>query len=151
MGRTVEAADHAAKIGMGPAGNGCQQGPVGNPGHKGDEGPAGIPACPVRVLHDVVAIVIQTGRMTAGGLALPDNCKDKTLTGKVVAVGPGRYPDNYVTLDAGETYQVARFPMSVSVGDTVCFPSLVGLDVIVYNVKYHMVHEGDILAVIPGK
>lgn len=107
--------------------------------------------CPVKVLHDVVAIIVPTGRMSSGGLALPDNLRDKTLTGKVVAVGPGRYPDNISIQNPSMDVIVDRFPMSVQIGDTVCFPNLVGLDVEVDGVKYHMVHEGDILAVIPGK
>lgn len=122
-------------------GNGCQ----GSTGHDGGKGEAG---CPVEVLHDVVAIVVQKGRTSSGGIALPDNLKDKTLTGKVVAVGPGRYPDDYIPDGADGA---ARFPMSIRVGDTVVFPNLVGLDVVVGGVTYHMVHEGDILARIPGQ
>lgn len=55
---------------------------------------------------------------SAGGIVLPDNAKDKSLKGKVLAVGPGR------VLDSGELG-----PMQVKVRDTVLFGRYVGVEV----------------------
>lgn len=127
----------------------------GKPGDTADESVSLATAandCPIKVLHDVVAIVAEKGRVSSGGIIIPDNCKDRTLTGKVVAIGPGRYPDDYrpqVGVHPDKYGNAAcRFPMSVAVGDTAIFPTMVGLEIEVGGVHYYMVHEGDILAVL---
>ena len=70
--------------------------------------------------------------MTAGGLYIPDNAKEKPQQGTVVAAGPG-------AKDA---------PMEVKVGDTVLYGKYAGTEVTVDNKKYLIVKQSDILATL---
>lgn len=82
-----------------------------------------------------------------GGIYLPDNdpCK-RSQTGRVVAVGPGKWlPDANV-----------RVPMDVKVGDRVLFLMFGGTEVaeggapVQYGGKsYLFLRSGDVLAVLP--
>jgi len=74
---------------------------------------------------------------TAGGIVLPDAAKEKPLTGKVVAVGPGKL------LDSGK-----RGEMSVKKGDTVVFGKYGGSDVKVDDVEYKILRENEILGIV---
>ena len=70
--------------------------------------------------------------MTAGGLYIPDNAKEKPQQGTVVAVGPGSKDE----------------PMEVKVGDAVLYGKYAGTEVTVGDKKYLIVKQSDILAII---
>ena len=70
--------------------------------------------------------------MTAGGLYIPDNAKEKPRQGTIVAVGPGSQDE----------------PMEVKVGETVLYGKYAGTEVTVENKKYLIVKQSDILAVL---
>ena len=70
--------------------------------------------------------------MTAGGLYIPDNAKEKPQQGVIVAVGPGAKDE----------------PMEVKVGDTVIYCKYAGTEVTVENKKYLIVKQSDILAIL---
>ncbi len=70
--------------------------------------------------------------MTAGGLYIPDNAKEKPQQGTIVAVGPGSQDE----------------PMEVKVGETVLYGKYAGTEVTVENKKYLIVKQSDILAVL---
>jgi chaperonin GroES len=70
--------------------------------------------------------------MTAGGLYIPDNAKEKPQQGTVVAVGPGAKDE----------------PMEVKVGETVLYGKYAGTEVTVDNKKYLIVKQSDILAIL---
>ena len=70
--------------------------------------------------------------MTAGGLYIPDNAKEKPQQGTLVAVGPGAKDE----------------PMEVKVGDVVLYGKYAGTEVTVDNVKYLIVKQSDILAIL---
>ena len=70
--------------------------------------------------------------MTAGGLYIPDNAKEKPQQGVIVAVGPGAKDE----------------PMEVKVGDEVLYGKYSGTEVTVDNKKYLIVKQSDILAVL---
>lgn len=74
---------------------------------------------------------------TVGGIVLASNAKEKSQTGKVVAVGNGR------VLDDGKT-----LPMNVKVGDTVVYDKYAGTEVTYGDQKYLVVHEKDLVAVV---
>lgn len=74
---------------------------------------------------------------TVGGIVLASNAKEKSQTGKVIAVGDG------LVLDNGE-----KLPMSVKTGDTVIYDKYSGTEVTFENNKYLVVHEKDLIAVI---
>ena len=69
---------------------------------------------------------------TASGLYIPDTAKEKPSEGKVLAVGPGRKDE----------------PMEVKVGDEVIYGKYSGTEVTVDDVKYLIVKQSDILAIL---
>ena len=69
---------------------------------------------------------------TASGLYIPDTAKEKPSEGKVLAVGPGKKDE----------------PMEVKVGDEVIYGKYSGIEVTVDDVKYLIVKQSDILAIL---
>jgi chaperonin GroES len=70
--------------------------------------------------------------MTAGGLYIPDNAKEKPQQGAVVAVGPGAKDE----------------PMELKVGDVVLYGKYAGTEVTVDGKKYLIVKQSDVLAIL---
>jgi chaperonin GroES len=90
----------------------------------------------IRPLDDrVVVEPCEAEEMTAGGIVLPDNAKEKPQRGTVLAVGPGKLLDN------GQ-----RGTLSVSVGDEVIFGKYGGTEIEVDGEKFKILRESDILA-----
>jgi chaperonin GroES len=75
--------------------------------------------------------------VTAGGILLPDNAKDKPTRGRIVSVGDGRMLENG-----------ARSPFQVKVGDRVLFTSYAGDTFKLGTRELLLLREEDILAVI---
>ena len=69
---------------------------------------------------------------TASGLYIPDTAKETPSEGKVLAVGPGKKDE----------------PMEVKVGDEVIYGKYSGTEVTVDDVKYLIVKQSDILAIL---
>ena len=69
---------------------------------------------------------------TASGLYIPDTAKEKPSEGKVLAVGPGKKDE----------------PMEVKVGDEVIYGKYSGTEVTVDDVKYLIVKQSVILAIL---
>ena len=69
---------------------------------------------------------------TASGIYIPDTAKEKPQQGKVIAAGPGK----------------ADEPMEVKVGDEVLYGKYAGTEVTVEGVKYLIVKQSDILAIL---
>lgn len=90
----------------------------------------------IRPLDDRVVVEVSAAeQMTAGGIVLPDNAKEKPQRGRVIAVGPGKL------LDSGE-----RGPLSVAVGDEVIFGKYGGTEIEVDGEEVKILRESDILA-----
>ena len=70
--------------------------------------------------------------VTLGGIIIPDTAKEKPLKGKVVAVGAGTKDE----------------PMVLSVGDEVLFGNYAGTELELESVKYLMMRQSDVLAVV---
>ena len=85
----------------------------------------------------VVVEPLEAEEMTAGGIVLPDNAKEKPQRGKVVAIGPGRL------LESGD-----RCDVSVTLGDEVLFGKYGGTDIEVEGTEVKILRESDILAKI---
>ena len=68
--------------------------------------------------------------MTAGGLYIPDNAKEKPMQGTVIAAGPGSKDE----------------PMEVKKGDEVLFGKYSGTEVTVEGKKYLIIKQSDIFA-----
>ncbi|MBO5692515.1 MAG: co-chaperone GroES [Tidjanibacter sp.] len=87
----------------------------------------------VKPLSDRVLILPNPAEeKTAGGLFIPDTAKEKPLTGKVVAVGPG----------------TSEVKMEVAVGDTVLYGKYAGTEIHIDHEDYLIMKQSDIMAVI---
>lgn len=70
--------------------------------------------------------------VTMGGIIIPDSAKEKPLKGKVLAVGNGTKDEE----------------MILKVGDEVLYGKYAGTEIEYDGVKYLMMRQSDILAVI---
>ncbi len=87
----------------------------------------------VKPLSDrVLVLPARAEEKTAGGLFIPDTAKEKPLSGKVVAVGPG----------------TAEIAMEVSVGDEVLYGKYAGQELNIEGEDYLIMKQSDILAII---
>ena len=94
----------------------------------------------IRPLSDKVLVEPSEERgekKLASGIIIPATAdKEKPMTGKVVATGPGRYEEGKLV------------PMQVKVGDVVLFGKYSHEEVKVAGIEYYLVAEANILAVI---
>lgn len=94
----------------------------------------------VKPLEDrIVVRPIEKEAKTESGIFLPENAKEKPMTGKVVAVGPGRRLDN------GE-----RARPDVKKGETVVYGKYAGTEVEVKGVDHLILRESEVLGVLDG-
>lgn len=70
--------------------------------------------------------------VTLGGIIIPDSAKEKPLKGKVLAVGNGTKDD----------------PMVLKIGDTVLYGKYAGTEIEFEGIKYLMMRQADVLAII---
>lgn len=75
--------------------------------------------------------------VTAGGIVLPDQAREKPTRGKCLAVGPG------LLLESGN-----RGPLSVKVGDEVLYGKYAGTEIELKGKKYTILRESDVLGII---
>ena len=68
---------------------------------------------------------------TASGIIIPDNAKEKSLKGKVVAIGEGKKDE----------------PMTLRVGDEVLFGQYSGTEIKINGSAYLIMRESDIYGV----
>ena len=74
---------------------------------------------------------------TASGIYLPEQAKEKPMTGEVLAVGPGKLKDD------GN-----RAALSVKKGDTVLFGKYAGTEVELDDESYMILRESELLGVV---
>ena len=92
----------------------------------------------LQVLNDRVMIEKNNDKKTtASGLIIAGDTTEKTLSGKVIAVGDGKQLDN------GQSR-----PMIVQVGDTVLYAKGSGIEVKIDGIDYIVMHEHDIIGII---
>ena len=92
----------------------------------------------LKPLYDrVVVKPIEAEQMSAGGIVIPDNAKEKPTQGEVVAVGEGK------ALDNGSL----RAP-KVKAGDKVIYGQYSGSAYKHEGTEYKIVREDDILAIV---
>ncbi len=90
-------------------------------------------------LHNYVLLErMEEESVTAGGIIIPDNAKEKPSRGAVIAVGPGAY--------VGESL----IPMNVKPGDVVMFAKWASSinEVKIDGKDYVLIKESDILGII---
>lgn len=92
----------------------------------------------MQLVDDKVAVVLdEPVNRTKGGLYLANT--QRSTTGIVAFVGPGKYCENVQTGN--------RVPMIAKVGDRVML-SEYGIDIDYDGKKYRIAHESDILAIL---
>jgi chaperonin GroES len=92
----------------------------------------------IQPLHDrIVVEAAAKESKSAGGIILPDSAQEKPLSGKVLAVGPGK------TLDSGTTVKP-----EVKRGDTVLYGKYAGTEVTVGGKDYVILRSEDVLGIV---
>jgi chaperonin GroES len=92
----------------------------------------------LRPLHDRIAIArLESETKTPAGLIIPDTAKEKPITGKVLAVGPGALND-----------QGQIIPMHVKVGDLVLFGKWSGTETKIEGQDIVIMKESDVLGIL---
>lgn len=92
----------------------------------------------IRPLHDrVVVRPNEADEMTAGGLFIPDNAKEKPARGTVIAVGEGKRDED------GH-----RIALDVNVGDEVLYGKYAGNELKVEGEKVFVLREDEIFAIV---
>ncbi len=74
---------------------------------------------------------------TTTGIYLPEGAKEKPMTGKVIATGPGKLNDDGT-----------RAAMSVKKGDTVLFGKYSGTEIEINDDKLMVMRESELLGVV---
>ena len=98
-------------------------------------------AAKLKPLHDKVIIEKEEelGK-TKSGIVLPDNAKEKSQTGKVIAVGGGRVLDNGT-----------KVTPEVKAGDKVFYSKYSGTEIKIDDHEYIILSESDVLAIVNEK
>ena len=92
----------------------------------------------IRPLHDRVLLKrLDEESKTSGGLYIPDTAKEKTIRGKVIAVGAGKR-DKDGKLQA----------LEVKAGDKVLFSKYSGTEVKIDGDEHLIMREEDLLAIL---
>ncbi len=87
----------------------------------------------IRPLSDRVLIEPTAAEeVTMSGIIIPDSAKEKPLKGKVLAVGNGTKDE----------------PMILKAGDTVLYGKYAGTEIEYEGVKYLMMRQNDVLAIV---
>jgi chaperonin GroES len=76
-------------------------------------------------------------QMSAGGIYIPDNAKEKPAEGEVIAAGLGRMSSDGTLM-----------PMTVRTGDVVLFNRYAGQTVKVDNDEYIIVSESEVFGIL---
>jgi len=80
---------------------------------------------------------IEQEEKTASGIILPETAKEKPQEGEVLAVGPGARKEDGT-----------RVEMDVKVNDIVLYAKYAGTEVKMDGIKYLILRESDILAIV---
>ena len=92
----------------------------------------------VRPLDDRLLVKpTEAEERTKTGIYLPEGAKEKPMTGKVIAAGPGKLTD-----------EGKRGEMSVKKGDTVVYGKYAGTEIELDGDKYMIIRESELLGII---
>ncbi len=92
----------------------------------------------IRPLDDRVLVKpTESEDRTNSGIYLPEGAKEKPMTGKVVAAGPGKLADDGT-----------RTAVTVKKGDTVVYGKYAGTEIDIDGVQHMIVKEDELLGVI---
>jgi len=92
----------------------------------------------IRPLGDRILVKrIEEDEQTKGGIIIPDTAKEKSIEGKVVAVGAGKRGED------GE-----RKALDVKKGDRVLFGKYAGTDVKIDGQEHLILREDDVIGIV---
>jgi len=91
----------------------------------------------IRPLENRVVIKPLEKDVKLNGIFIPDDAKEKSMEGIVIAVGPG-----IITLEG------ALIKMNIKVGDTVLYSKFVGTEVVNDAIDYLIMRESEVLAIL---
>lgn len=92
----------------------------------------------VRPLEDrVLLLPSEAEEKTKSGIYLPEGAKEKPMTAKVLAVGPGKLSD-----------KGSRAALTVKPGDTVVYGKYTGTEVEIAGVKHVIARESELLGIL---
>ena len=91
----------------------------------------------IRPLGDRIVVQRLEEDLEKGGIIIPDTAKEKSLKGKVMAVGDGRL-----------TEEGKRVPMQLKKGEKVLIGKYSGTEVQIDGKDYLIMREEDVLAVM---
>lgn len=89
------------------------------------------------LLDRVIVKRTDTQNKTSGGIIIPDNVREKSFEGEIIAVGSGKILEN------GEIK-----PINLKIGDKILFAKYSETEFKYNNENYLIIKEDDILAVI---
>lgn len=91
----------------------------------------------IRPYQDRVVVErLDSEKLSAGGIVIPDTAKEKPQQGKVLAVGKGKFLDGKF------------FPLDVKEGDVILFGKYAGNEVKVGEKDFLIIREDDIMGVV---
>lgn len=91
----------------------------------------------IKPLFDrVVLLPLENETETKGGILLPMAAQEKSQIAKVVAIG------------SGENFDGKNVGMQVKIGDKVLYGKFSGTEVVIDEVKYVVIRQTDILAIL---
>lgn len=88
-------------------------------------------------LDDRILVQVEVMTKTAGGLFIPSSANERPNQGKVIAVGRGH-----------QNKKGRVRPMDVSLGDTVLFAPVAGVDMTLMDQEVLILRESDILGIL---
>lgn len=92
----------------------------------------------VRPLYDKIVVErIKEKDISAGGIIIPDQAKEKPRQGKVLAVGEGA-----VCIDGSIR------PMRIKIGEIVLYGKYAGTDTEIGGTEYLLLREDDVLGIV---
>jgi chaperonin GroES len=92
----------------------------------------------IRPLGSNVVVEKSNERKSAGGIFLPDSSEEKSMLGKVIAVGPGKYESGNLV------------PTEIKSNDVVLFGKYAGSEISLNGNDYLVLKEEDIMGIIEG-
>ena len=91
----------------------------------------------IQPLEDRVVIKPFKDEKKSGGIIIPDEAKEKSMEGTVVAVGPG-----FITISG------VSIPMRTQVGDNVLYSKFVGTEIMYEDEEFLIMKESEVLAIL---
>jgi chaperonin GroES len=93
----------------------------------------------IKPINDYILVEpIKPEEVTKGGIIIPETAREeRTIRGKVIAVGPGRLNEK------GE-----RIPINIKEGQTILFKKYAPDEIKIDDKEYYFIREDDVMAIL---